>query len=328
LSLDEEPGMLFVGGPQRSGTSALVRYLNLHPEVLLCMERYKWIPQREVRPELFTFERILDYRMSPHGGDREETNTPREFHEELLAGKDPERLRWIGDKNPNYVRWLDDLSDNNPGASFVLTYRPLEEVAESFEARSRSMEDPWLLGGFEEGVDYWNIAMRSTRDFIEDAMNLNVLILDYREFFNEDGPMVSLLSRFLDLRIDQDVRDAWNEMSCSFEARRRPKTLLSEEQQAYVEANRDDEAEKWVLDRIQKQRRELELLPPDFARSLNEERRLSAVKIARGRVRNAQLNGRNKDLERRLRDAGSSTGRPLLDRVGRLKERFLRSSEK
>lgn len=299
-----EPGMLFVGGPQRSGTSAVVDYLNRHPEVLLCMERYKWIPSREVRPELFTFERILDYRMSPQGG-REETNTPREYHEKLLAGKEPERLRWIGDKNPNYVQKLDKLSDNNPGASFILTYRPLEEVAESFEARSRDTEAPWLLGGFEEGVDYWNTAMRSTRDFIEDAMNLNVLILDYREFFNEDGPMVSLLSRFLDLAIDRDLRDAWRDMSRGFEARRRPKAPLSGEQQAYVEANRDDEAERWVLDRIEKQRRELELYPPEFARSLNEERRLSAVKIAHGRARNIQLNRRNQSLKRRLRAARS-----------------------
>ena len=304
MSRAREPGMLFVGGPQRSGTSAVVDYLNQHPEVLLCMERYKWVSPHDIRPELFTFERILDYRTSPQG-DREETNTPREYHEKLLAGKEPARLRWIGDKNPNYVQKLNKLSDNNPGASFILTYRPLEEVAESFEARFRDTRDPWLLGGFEEGVNYWNAAMRSTRDFIEDARNLNVLILDYREFFNENGPMVSLLSRFLDLTIDRDLRGAWNEMSRGFEARRRPKKPLSEEQQAYVEANRDDEAERWVLDRIEKQRRELELYPPEFARSLNEERRLSAVKIAHGRARNIQLNRRNQSLKRQLRTVRS-----------------------
>lgn len=297
----EKPGMLFVGGPQRSGTSAIVYYLNRHPEVLLCMERYKWLPPREVRPELFTFERILDYGTSP----QEETNTPREYHETLLAGKDPERLRWIGDKNPNYVQKLDKLSENNPGASFILAYRPVEEVAESFEARFRDTRDPWLLGGFEEGVDYWNTAMRSTREFIESAVNLNVLILDYREFLREDGPMVPLLSRFLNLRIDQGLRDTWNGMSRDFEARRRPKEPLSREQQAYIEANRDDEAERWVLDRIEKQRRELRFYPPELALSLNEERRLSAVRIARGRTRAVQLRRRNENLQRQLRAARS-----------------------
>lgn len=295
--------MLYVGGPQRSGTSAIVYYLNRHPEVLLCRERYKWIPPREVRPDLFTFERILDYRMSPQGRDREETNTPREFHEKLLAGKDPERIRWIGDKNPNYVQRLDKLAVNNPGASFILAYRPVEDVAESFEARSRDTEDPWLLGGFEDGVDYWNTAMRSTRDFVESATNLNVLILDYREFSRQDGTMIPLLSRFLDLEIDQDVRDAWSGMTRDFEARRRVKEPPSEEQRAYVEANRDAEAERWVLDRIERQRRELDLCAPEFARSLNEERRRSAVKISQARAKNAQLHRRNKILEETLRAA-------------------------
>ena len=117
--------LLFVGGPPKSGTTALVRYLNQHPEVLLCMERYKWVPPHLIRPDLFTFERILDYRPSPRG-DRQETNTPRDYHVELLAGKDPERLKWIGDKTPSYVEQLRWLSENNPGASFIIIYRPLE----------------------------------------------------------------------------------------------------------------------------------------------------------------------------------------------------------
>lgn len=188
--------LLFVGGPPRSGTTALTEYLNQHPGVLICMERYKWVPPHEMRSDLFTFERILDYRMSSRG-DRGETNTPREHHVELLKGKDPERLEWIGDKTPAYVEILNRLSENNPGASFIVTYRPLEEVAESFEARSHDPDDPWRLGGFEDGVGRWNAAMRSTRDFVESARNLNVLILDYRDFFYDNRTVVPLLSRFL-----------------------------------------------------------------------------------------------------------------------------------
>ncbi len=260
--------LLFVGGPQRSGTTALVHYLNRHSEVLLCMERYKWVPPRYIRPELFTFERILDYRRSPHREDREETNTPWDYHAKLLSGKDPERLKWIGNKNPAYVRNLDRLSENNPGASFILTYRQLEEVAESFEARSKSPEEPWLLGGFETGVDLWNTAMRSTRDFVESAANLNVLILSYHNFFRGDQEAeVSLLSRFLDIEIECGVRYAWREMSKGFETGRRSKEPLSEEQRAYIEENKDVEAERWVLDRIQRQKRELRIYPPEATRA-------------------------------------------------------------
>lgn len=307
--------LLFIGGPPRSGTTALADYLNRHPGVLICRERYKWVPPYEVRPELFTFGRILDYRMSSRG-DRAETNTPREHHVELLKGKDPERLEWIGDKTPAYVEILTRLSENNPGSSFIVTYRPLEEVAESFEARSKDPEDPWRLGGFEDGVERWNAAMRSTRDFVESARNLNVLIVDYRNFFYDNRSVVPLLSRFLNIEIDQETQDAWRNLSRDFEARRRPKESLNDHQRAYVEAEKDSEAERWVLDRIGRQRWELEVYSPGAARALAEERRLSAVRIAQERTRARRLRERaeslqqeKEELERRLRDAHPPKGK-------------------
>lgn len=306
--------LLFVGGPPRSGTTALTEYLNQHPGVLICMERYKWVPPHEMRPELFTFERILDYRMSSLG-DREETNTPREHHVELLKGKDPERLEWIGDKTPAYVEILTRLSENNPGASFIVTYRPLEEVAGSFEARSQDPDDPWRLGGFEDGVGRWNAAMRSTRDFVESARNLNVLILDYRDFFYDNRSVVPLLSRFLGVEIDEETREAWEQMTHDFEAGRRPKEPLNERQRAYIEAEKDAGAERWILDRIRRQRWELGAYPAEAARALVEERRVSAVRVAQERTRARRLRERverlqeeKEDLERQIREARSPKG--------------------
>lgn len=54
---------LFVAGPSRSGTTALIDYLNWHDEVLICMERYKFALD-EVNPSSLTFESILDYEPS------------------------------------------------------------------------------------------------------------------------------------------------------------------------------------------------------------------------------------------------------------------------
>ncbi|MEJ7841871.1 MAG: sulfotransferase [Rubrobacter sp.] len=290
--------LLFIGGPPRSGTTALADYLNQHPELLVCIERYKWVPPHEVRPELFTFERILDYRSSSRG-DRPETNTPREHHVELLAGKDPQRLAWIGDKTPAYVEQLRWLSENNPGASFILTYRPLEDVAESFEARAKDPEDPWLLGGFETGVEQWNAAMKSTRNFVKSARNLNVLILSYHDFFYNNQAVVPLLSRFLDIEIDQRTQDAWTRMSRGFEARRRTKEPLSEERRAYIRANKNEAAERWMLNRMRKQRRELELYSPEAARTLNEERRMSAVRVSEERRKSRLLEREVEELRAR-----------------------------
>lgn len=345
--------MLFVCGPQRSGTTALVDYLNLHPEILLCMERYKWVQARDIQPGLFTFERILDYRMGPRG-DRQETNTPREHHVKLLAQKDQERLKWVGDKNPAYVNHLAPIAESNPGARFIVTYRPLEEVAESFEARWKDAEDPWRMGGFESGVELWNEALRSARDFVEEAVNLNVLFLDYREFFRMDPAAISLLARFLEIEIDDALKETWRGMSRRFETDRRPKETLSDEQLSYIETHKNTEVESWVLDRIERQRRELELYTPEFARVLAEERSLAASRAAKDRASlrqlkrdNEKLGGWNRNLKRRLQkvrskrkrqletlrernrrlehqilDIRSSKTWRLLDRIGRLRKRL------
>lgn len=244
---------LFVAGCQRSGTTAFAEYLNRHPEVLVCLERYGRIPAEEVNPDLFTFERILDY-------GKEETTRPRGYYEKLLGGKDPERLRWVGDKYPGYARWLRRLDANNPGARFIVLYRPVEEVAESWEARSRNPEDPWLGGkdGFELGVKTWNNIQNRTRKFIEGGLGERILLVSYRDFFYRNEACVPLISAFLGIEFDARVREDWRRMSEAFERERRPKEPLTTEQEEYVRLHKDREAGAWIEARIERQWRRLE----------------------------------------------------------------------
>ncbi len=104
-------------------------------------------------------------------------------------------------------------------------------------------------------------------------------------------------------------------MTRDFEAGRRPKEPLNERQRAYIEAEKDAGAEWWILDRIKRQRWELEAYPEDAARVLVEERRLSAVRVAQERTRARRLRERaerlqeeKEDLERQIREARSRKG--------------------
>ncbi len=245
--------ILFVAGPGRSGTTAFADYLNQHPRVLVCRERYKFL-QPEITPELFSFERILSY-------EEGETNLPKSYHEKLLAGKDADELAWIGDKTPSYVRNLGKLHKNNPGSRFIVLYRPIEEVAESYDARSKNPEDAWLGGknGFELGVRDWNIAMKKTRQFVEGPRNPELLIISYHDFFSRSETCIPLVSRFLEIGFDDEVRGSWEKMSRSFENRRRQKEPLSPEQARHIQENKDHETEAWILDRIQRQWEDPEL---------------------------------------------------------------------
>lgn len=245
---------LFVGGCARSGTTAFAEYLNQHEEILLCLERYKG-RQRQVSWDLFSFERIMDFRpqetQRPPGGSLERF---KERHAKLLARKNPAKLRWLGDKGPFYVRYMTRLAAKNPGARFIMLYRPLDEVAESWEARARNPNDPWRdERGAKESVNIWNLAMQGMREFIESSPAPRVLIIDYHDFFRRNEMVVPQISRFLDLQFSESLTQAWRDRSREFENARRSKELLSEEQREFIEGHADRDAEAWVLDRIESQ---------------------------------------------------------------------------
>jgi hypothetical protein len=284
---------LFVAGCQRSGTTAFTDYLNQHPEVLVCRERYKYVPT-EVTVNHLTFDRILDYREG-------ETNVPREYHVELLESKDPARLRWIGDKNPGYFRHYESLQEYNPGARFIVLYRPVEEVAESFEARARDAGDLWPDHlNFEKGIQRWNLALERTRDFIENGAGSRTLVVGYHDFFYRNEACIPLISRFLGIDIDESVRKAWKEMSLRFENERRPKETIGRRQASFIRKNKDHAAEEWILERIDRQWSEPELfaardetlLPPQ-----DERRELVATPVTtRTEVRSPEV----RQLERQI----------------------------
>lgn len=236
---------LFIAGiPQRSGTTAFANYLNLHPQILICIERYKYGPGR-VTPDLFRFERILDYR-------RDETNIPRERHARLLEHKQAGRLRWLGDKRPNYFRHYTQLVADNPEAHFIVLFRPVEEVAESFQARERNGEDSWPHG-FEDGVKRWNLALRRTRAFVESGADAQLLLLPYHDFFSGHEAGIALVARFLGVEFEPALRAQWAQRSAQFERRRRQKQPLSEGQTAFVAQNRDRDHERWALELVDRQ---------------------------------------------------------------------------
>lgn len=247
---------LFVGGCQRSGTTALVEYLNVHAEIALCYERYKRTSKDDITPEKFTFERILDYRPG-------ETNKPWnlgsyiERHRQMLETKRAESLCWIGDKNPNFVANMPVLLKNNPGARFIMLYRPVEEVVESWQSRAADAADYWNPSdGFEKGVQFWNRAMYSLREFAESEHNDRLLILDYQGFFSEPERSVPLLSRFLGVEFSNEDLKTWREKSAAFDSDRRRKSPLTEEQLSYIEAHADRASESYVKARILAQQKD------------------------------------------------------------------------
>ena len=323
---------LFVGGCARSGTTAFADYLNQHEEIMLCQERYKG-RQRKVSWDLFSFERIMDFRP-------EETEKPPlglsveafiERHAQLLASKDPAKLKWVGDKGPFYVRSMELLVERNPGARFIMLYRPLEEVAESWEARANNPEDPWLSErGYEKSVETWNQAMRGMRKFADASPAPRMLIISYHDFFSSNETVMPQISRFLGMDFDESVVNHWSEASARFEDSRREKKRLSQEQLSYLNLHADRAAENWVLERLQDQWTDTSLYVQEEAVDTTASQDLMEARMWRLRRKMEELKlelegerRKNQRSNKALRDLQESKSWKLLQRLDLIRARIL-----
>ena len=204
----------------------------------------------------------------------------------------------------------------------MVLYRPLEEVAESWDARAKDPDDPWRgERGVEMSVEVWNAAMQKTREFIQSSPAPRALVIGYHDFFYRNEAVVPQISRFLGREFDESITGAWREASSGFESGRRRKEPLSEEHLAFIREHADQEAEGWVLDRIEKQWTDPGLyVEEDPEAALSS---LDQIEARMWRLRQQAKNGakeRSQNLERQLREArASKTGQA--EQIARLEKR-------
>jgi hypothetical protein len=248
------PGTLFISGCDEEGTTVLADYLNRYPEILIYKESSEKTQQGEVTLDLSTLKRKRDSgpKKTEASTPNNDENRPSGHEAELLANKDPARLRWIGASNRDYVRHLESVAGDNPGARFIIMYRPVEEVAETWEAKDADLRSNNGLG---QAVNTWNRSLQGTRRFIRDSLIPRVLLVSYHDFLYRTETVVPLISRFLELEFDESmVRDEADETLLSGRGGRPEKTPGSQgEKRFLIQKRANRAAEAWILDRIEKQ---------------------------------------------------------------------------
>jgi len=249
----EGPRLLFVCGCDRSGTTVLADYLNRHPEILIRQETLDTTQQEEITLDLSTFERMLESGPKETGDSTSNGNGDHrvEHHAGPLTSKDPARLRWIGASNSDYVRRMESVAGNNPGARFIVMYRPIEEIAESWETKGAA-DHPNGNDGFEQAAKIWNRSLQGTRRFIRESLVPRVLLISYHDFLYRTETIVPLISRFLELEFDESATADLADETLQPERESFEETL-GKEKRSLIQKHANRAAEAWILDRIDKQ---------------------------------------------------------------------------
>jgi hypothetical protein len=249
-----EPGLLFVCGCDTGGTTTFADYLNRHPEILVCQESSEITQQGEAALDLSTVEGMLGL-----GPEETEDSTSKngggrlvKHQVESLAKEDSARLRWVGVHNSDYMRRMESVAANNPGARFIVVYRPIEEVAESWETK-KTEDHHSSKEGFGQAVKTWNRSLQATRRFIRDSLLPRVLLIDYHDFLYRTETVVPLISHFLELEFDKTVMAAQADEALWPERAKQDGERLSREKRSTIQKHANRAAETWIVGRIDKQ---------------------------------------------------------------------------
>jgi hypothetical protein len=314
------PGVLFVCGCDSSATTTLADYLNRHPEILVCQESSKTTQEGEITLDLSTFERMLDFGPKETGDSAPDNDGDRLIrpHVELLANRDPAGLRWIGASNSDYVRRMESVAGHNPGARFIVMYRPIEEVAESWESKDAD-DHQNSNNGLKQAVKIWNRSLQGTRGFIRDSLVPRVLLIDYNDFLYRTETVLPLISRFLELEFETaDLADE----SLRFE-RARSNETLGGKKRSLIQKHANRAAEAWILDRIEKQWEE----PGLYTQKTSKAALAASLDEAEARI--WQLQQKVRELKRdkvrrrrRFKQLQSSRTLRLLDRISGIRDRI------
>jgi|SRR5215210_8067208 len=149
---------------------------------------------------------------------------------------------------------MESVAGNNPGARFIIMYRPIEEIAESWETKDAD-EHQRRSNGFARAVKTWNRSLQGTRRFIRGSLVPRVLLISYHDFLYRTETVVPLISGFLGLEFDESVTADLSDRALQYEEVMSRETL-GRKKRSLIEKHANRAAEAWILDRIEKQWKE------------------------------------------------------------------------
>jgi hypothetical protein len=167
-----------VFGLARSGTTALATLLNASDSVFCGMEFF------QPRDDHSQIDVPMGFVQQVETLTREKGQAPQFMIDslEVLKAKDPSRIKLFGSKLPIYSHYLDTVMDELGTEKAVMTIRNSRACAQSYDWRSRLVNDAWPVGrtGFFAAAELMHVAKILAR-----STHLDILMLP-QQMLSED----------------------------------------------------------------------------------------------------------------------------------------------
>jgi hypothetical protein len=242
----------FVFGCPRSGTTAVARLLQVHPRIVIGMERYKFLLSRRrdrhaFGPPLFEPERFFDFRA-------DDTNVNPDlghFRGHYIKAKrrfENGPVKYVGDKVMPDEPIIRTIEARFHSPKFIFIYRDLLHVASSFVARARDPDDPnWrATEDHKAAIKRWRTAF-STADALIGRIGLeDVCVMRYEDLLSGNIRACELMFRFLGLKVSPNVRRTYEARTRDWDERQSKPLVLSPAETEFVLRRLDQD----VVDRF------------------------------------------------------------------------------
>tara|TARA_Y100000588_G_scaffold248390_1_gene262853 strand:+ start:8109 stop:8843 length:735 start_codon:yes stop_codon:yes gene_type:complete len=217
---------VFISGCDRSGTTALVRMLNAHPEICIGMERYKGLIGKQESLDTLNHDRFKKNNF--FNIKENETNIDWDYFYGPLKDKFDE-CTYIGDKVPRYFQVFEHLKKEFPNAKHIFLIRDPYEVASSWKVRANDSKDVnWLASNdVERATQVWNNSLISAYKQIKEG-NIELVVINYNELFSGDIKQLKKICDHLSISLDEKLLGQFRSMTASWKERQKKELVLDE----------------------------------------------------------------------------------------------------
>lgn len=220
---------LFICGCARSGTSALTKLIGAHEKIVLGMERYGKLENKDtfsLTEEHFTPSRFLTLKK----GDtfRKELK----FNPIMIDKLEKESYKYIGDKKPALFLVYEELFNIFSDATVIFIYRNVYDVAESWNKRAIKGNNWPEQRNYKKAVFSWNQSLMTTIEQIKKGRN--IICVNYEDIFLQKVDLMSLYTK-LGLDIDKSTQIQLNTLLNQSDNIEKKRTQLSTEEYTFVE---------------------------------------------------------------------------------------------